>query len=176
MARSPVQSRTSAHYYHHLLFNLINRIPHRLRWGSSLRYMKRNIVVNLVFLCVAGAIILVIVFVSKQPTVVESPVNSASTTQSTPAVTGTSSSPSTNTLESSFTSAQVAQHKTKDDCWTIVRGNVYNVTSWISKHPGGSEAIIYMCGIDASSAFVDQHDGKRKPEAELASFKIGVLK
>ncbi|MEN9582396.1 MAG: hypothetical protein RL641_350 [Candidatus Parcubacteria bacterium] len=80
------------------------------------------------------------------------------------------------TTAKGFSVADVATHKTKSDCWSIVRGNVYDLTSWISQHPGGSGPIVGMCGIDATEAFVDQHGGKSNPEAELASFKIGIVK
>lgn len=77
---------------------------------------------------------------------------------------------------SSYTLQEVATHKDASSCWTIVRDSVYDVTSWATIHPGGKAQILGMCGIDASSAFVDQHGGKARPEEELASFKIGVLK
>lgn len=70
----------------------------------------------------------------------------------------------------------VVKHNKSSDCWTVVNGGVYNVTSWINEHPGGASAIISMCGVDGSSAFDDQHGGQRSPERELASFKIGNLK
>jgi len=69
----------------------------------------------------------------------------------------------------------VAQHATADDCWSVVNGNVYELTQWISGHPGGSSAIESMCGIDASTMFNNQHNGQGKPEAELASFQIGTV-
>lgn len=71
--------------------------------------------------------------------------------------------------------ADVAKHNTKADCWTTINGGVYNVTSWISEHPGGESAIIGLCGIDGSNQFNDQHEGQRRPANELAGFKIGVL-
>lgn len=76
----------------------------------------------------------------------------------------------------SYTLADVKLHNTKASCWTAVMGSVYDVTPWISQHPGGSAAIIGMCGIDASAAFNGQHGGASRPASELASFKIGVLK
>ncbi len=82
-----------------------------------------------------------------------------------------------NTIElASYTISDVAMHKTQSDCWTIVNGDVYDVTSWIAKHPGGAKAIISMCGVDASQSFSNQHGGQKRPASELASFKIGVLK
>lgn len=81
----------------------------------------------------------------------------------------------TTTPSASYTLATVALHKSASDCWTTVDGSVYNVTSWIAQHPGGSGAIISMCGVDGSSAFSGQHGGQKRPTSELASFKIGIL-
>jgi cytochrome b involved in lipid metabolism len=75
-----------------------------------------------------------------------------------------------------YTLADVKTHNTRTSCWTAVNGAVYDVTSWISQHPGGSQTIIGMCGIDASSAYDGQHGGASRPASELVSFKIGVLK
>ena len=75
-----------------------------------------------------------------------------------------------------YTLADVATHKTASDCWTTVNGSVYNVTSWIKQHPGGSQTIISMCGIDGSGAFDGQHGGQKRPTNELVTFKIGTLK
>jgi cytochrome b involved in lipid metabolism len=75
-----------------------------------------------------------------------------------------------------YTMAEVEAHNKETDCWTTVHGGVYNVTSWISLHPGGKAAIIATCGIDATPLFKDQHEGQKEPEEELASLKIGILK
>ena len=78
--------------------------------------------------------------------------------------------------EKEFIMAEVQAHNTRESCYTVVRGNVYDVTQWIDQHPGGPMRIIAMCGVDATDAFVAQHGGQARPEHELASFKIGVLK
>lgn len=74
-----------------------------------------------------------------------------------------------------FTLAQVALHDTASDCWTTVNGGVYDLTSWIARHPGGQDAILSLCGHDGSAAFNAQHDGQSKPENMLASFRKGDL-
>ncbi len=84
--------------------------------------------------------------------------------------------PPPSTTLGSYTLAEVATHNTSANCWTVVSGNVYNVTSWISAHPGGSSSIKGMCGVDASGAFSGQHGGQSRPVSELAGFKIGTLK
>ena len=70
---------------------------------------------------------------------------------------------------------EVALHATVDDCWSVVNGNVYDLTQWINEHPGGSGPVESMCGIDASTPFNKQHNGQGEPETALASFQIGIL-
>ncbi|HEU0080917.1 MAG TPA: cytochrome b5-like heme/steroid binding domain-containing protein [Candidatus Paceibacterota bacterium] len=77
--------------------------------------------------------------------------------------------------QGSYTLAEVAAHKDAASCWTVVSGGVYDVTRWIGQHPGGREAILSLCGKDGTSAFLGQHDGERRPAAELATFKIGSV-
>jgi cytochrome b involved in lipid metabolism len=75
----------------------------------------------------------------------------------------------------SYTMADVSKHNNQNDCWTAVNDKVYEVTKWISEHPGGAKAIISMCGIDGSAPFNDQHGGEKRPANELAGFLIGDL-
>ena len=79
------------------------------------------------------------------------------------------------TPPSGISFAEVAKHNTSSDCWTVVNGNVYNVTSWIEKHPGGEASILRMCGVDGSAGFNRKHGGQDRPEAVLASFLVGPL-
>lgn len=95
------------------------------------------------------------------------------TTQVAPAATVKSTTPAP--AASKYTMASVATHNSASSCWTVVSGNVYDVTSWIAKHPGGKRAILSMCGIDATAAFTDQHGGQRRPEQELATFLLAPL-
>lgn len=75
-----------------------------------------------------------------------------------------------------YTLEDVAKHNLSSDCWSAVNSKVYDLTSWISQHPGGSSQIMSICGIDGSGAFNQQHTGAREPAEELASFYIGDLK
>jgi cytochrome b involved in lipid metabolism len=54
------------------------------------------------------------------------------------------------------TLADVAKHATADDCWIVVNGGIYDVTSYIPIHPGGRNRIINQCGTDATTAFETQ--------------------
>jgi len=74
-----------------------------------------------------------------------------------------------------YTSAQVASHNSGSSCWGVVNKNVYDLTSYVSSHPGGASAINALCGKDATSAFTGQHGGQSSPTNVLASFKLGTL-
>jgi cytochrome b involved in lipid metabolism len=71
--------------------------------------------------------------------------------------------------------AEVATHSTPENCWTVIRGSVYDVTAWITQHPGGEKAILKTCGIDATLLFDNKHGGSEGPEMALDGFKIGVV-
>lgn len=73
-----------------------------------------------------------------------------------------------------YTAAQVAQHNTSSDCWLIVSGSVYNVTSFIPIHPGGN-AIVPYCGTDATSIFDAIHGTTGTAANDLPTYLIGAL-
>ena len=74
-----------------------------------------------------------------------------------------------------YTTAQVATHASVTDCWAIVGKGVYDLTSYVSRHPGGSQAVSRLCGTNATRAFNAQHGGQGSPAAALRSLKIGTL-
>jgi cytochrome b involved in lipid metabolism len=74
-----------------------------------------------------------------------------------------------------YTMADVAAHATRESCWTVVEGSVYDVTSFITKHPGGQSKVLGICGKDGSEKFGGQHEGDERAEGTLDSFKIGVI-
>jgi len=80
------------------------------------------------------------------------------------------------TTVKTYSLAEVQTANSASKCWSIVSGSVYDLTSWISQHPGGQSAITSMCGKDSTSAFTGQHGGQARPISELAGFKIGILK
>ncbi len=101
----------------------------------------------------------------------------ASSSASSPAANSPSASASASgaSAAKTFTMAEVATHNSQQDCWAVVDGNVYNLTSWISRHPGGPDKIIPLCGTDATANFHGQHDDQARPNDQLATFKLGTL-
>ncbi|MFA6909226.1 MAG: cytochrome b5-like heme/steroid binding domain-containing protein [Patescibacteria group bacterium] len=92
-------------------------------------------------------------------------------------------SPSTNTQTQAvpttvLDAATVALHRTSSDCWLIISNQVYNATSYISRHPGGANQIIPYCGKDATTAFTTQGgQGSHSSTAtnQLTALRIGSL-
>ena len=90
-----------------------------------------------------------------------------------PAPVAPAASSSTSKVAGTYNSADLALHASKKSCWSAVGGNVYDLTQWIAKHPGGQSVIEGMCGRDGTSAFNGQHAGASKPANFLAQYKIG---
>ena len=103
------------------------------------------------------------------------------TTPATPETTPVSSTPTAPTdttpapTAGTYTMMQVSSHNSASSCWSVIDGNVYDLTSWISQHPGGQQAIKGLCGIDGTAAFHGQHGDSKKQATMLATMKIGVL-
>lgn len=99
----------------------------------------------------------------------------------TPETTPVSSTPAAPTdttpvsMASMHTMMQVSLHNSASSCWSVIDGNVYDLTNWISQHPGGQQAIKGLCGIDGTAAFHGQHGDSKKQATMLATMKIGVL-
>ncbi|CAE6473467.1 unnamed protein product [Rhizoctonia solani] len=52
---------------------------------------------------------------------------------------------------------EVATHNTPESCWIIVSGKVYDVTEFLSEHPGGSAVLLKHAGKDATAAYEMAH-------------------
>jgi hypothetical protein len=92
----------------------------------------------------------------------------------TPAATPTAT-PTPTATTSGYTMAQVAANNSAKSCWAVIEGSVYNLTNWINSHPGGSGAIISLCGTEATSSFKAQHGNQSRPAAQLSGYLLGPL-
>lgn len=81
-----------------------------------------------------------------------------------------------NVTQGSYTMAEVQAANSTTKCWSVINGAVYDLTTWISKHPGGEKEIEAICGKDGTAAFKKQHSSQREPNEDLSKFQIGTLK
>jgi len=51
---------------------------------------------------------------------------------------------------------EIAKHNKQTDCWILINGKVYNITSYFGSHPGGSGTMALTCGKDATAAYYTQ--------------------
>lgn len=93
----------------------------------------------------------------------------------TPSETPTSEPSASGTGAAALTAAEIAKHSQASDCWSVVSGNVYDLTGYANSHPGGASAISALCGKDATAAFQGQHGGAQRPESTLAAFLLGPV-
>ena len=86
-----------------------------------------------------------------------------------------SATPTPTATTSGYTMAQVSANNSAKSCWAVIEGSVYNLTNWINSHPGGSGAILSLCGTEATSSFKGKHGNQSRPAAQLSGYLLGVL-
>jgi cytochrome b involved in lipid metabolism len=78
-------------------------------------------------------------------------------------------------VQTQYSMEDVQKHATEKDCWLVIDSSVYDVTSFISQHPGG-KAITRGCGTDATSMFESKSPHvEPQAQAQLQKLKIGEL-
>ncbi|HRF28694.1 MAG TPA: cytochrome b5-like heme/steroid binding domain-containing protein [Candidatus Saccharibacteria bacterium] len=91
-----------------------------------------------------------------------------------------------NQQNKTFSMDEVATHSSKTDCWTVISGQVYDLTDFVNRHPGGNE-VVRACGIDATTLFTSRTTEDGQPvgsgtphsqvaQEQLAELKIGTIK
>ena len=105
-----------------------------------------------------------------KPVASTAPTASASATPK-PSVTPTAAA----TVAASYTMAQVSANKSAAKCWSVINGDVYDLTKWISAHPGGAGAILSLCGTDGTQDFNAMHRSQGRPISVLGNYLLGPL-
>lgn len=97
-------------------------------------------------------------------------------------ISSTESQPSTQPVDvqKSYTLTEIASHNSEKDCWMAIEQKVYNVTEFVSSHPGG-KAILGGCGQDATKLFNERPTNDKGPHPAqaktiLEKYYIGELK
>ena len=109
-----------------------------------------------------------------RPVAAATPTETAVAPKQTPTPTPTAK-PTPTTTKASYTMEDVKKKSTSAACWTVIDGNIYDLTKWIPVHRGGPQAITFLCGKDGTSAFKAQHEGASTPMSALANYFVGAL-
>lgn len=78
------------------------------------------------------------------------------------------------TKASGYTLEDVAKHSTDSDCWMAIENRVYDVSQFVSKHPGG-KMILNGCGKDATTLFNERPTSNKGPHPEKAMEELKNL-
>eukprot|EP00940_MAST-03C_sp_MAST-3C-sp2_P003418 g3418.t1 len=57
-----------------------------------------------------------------------------------------------------YTLSDVSKHNKKNDCWIVIDGCVYDITKFLSRHPGGPAPIFFSDKGDCGDVFHNIHD------------------
>jgi cytochrome b involved in lipid metabolism len=73
--------------------------------------------------------------------------------------------------------SELSAHNNRSDCWISYQGKVYDITSYLSKHPGGAESIQQFCGTTSKFevAFTNQHGASQVEKLLLEGIFKGNL-
>ncbi|KAK9767157.1 fatty acid alpha-hydroxylase [Basidiobolus ranarum] len=76
-----------------------------------------------------------------------------------------------------YTASEVASHSSDKSTWVIYKNKVYDVTSFLSSHPGGDELILEYAGKDVTEvlADIDIHEHSEAAYVMLEDLCIGQL-
>jgi len=72
-----------------------------------------------------------------------------------------------------YTVCDVARHNRPDDCWLAAHGQVYDVTAFIRRHPGGVGSILRHAGQESGRDF-DFHSSAA--QRLWAKYAVGSLR
>lgn len=73
---------------------------------------------------------------------------------------------------------EVARHAVADDCWMVINGVVYDITSYLPEHPSNPRIVVPWCGKEASDAYRTKTRGRAhsvEADALLNNYRIGVV-
>ena len=74
-----------------------------------------------------------------------------------------------------FTMAMISENNTASKCWVAIDGMAYDLTAWITSHPGGQGAITGLCGKDGTAMFLSRHGGQANPDRTLDMYVLGPI-
>ena len=77
--------------------------------------------------------------------------------------------------QTGYTMEKVRANNSEASCWSVIDGNVYDLTQWIASHPGGKGNILSLCGKNGTAEFASKHRGDGNPQARLKGFLLGPL-
>jgi L-lactate dehydrogenase (cytochrome) len=74
-----------------------------------------------------------------------------------------------------LTAQEVSRHKSLDDLWLVIHGQVYDFTDFVREHPGGIAVILARAGRDATESYSEVHSPNLVKSTLSPSKHLGSL-
>lgn len=81
-------------------------------------------------------------------------------------------------IDKSITLTELAKHTAPENCWVVIRGNVYDLSVYLPEHPSQPDILLPWCGKEATEAYNTKTKGRpHSPYADelLVKYRIGIL-
>eukprot|EP01097_Dermamoeba_algensis_P009207 TRINITY_DN640_c0_g1_i3.p1 TRINITY_DN640_c0_g1~~TRINITY_DN640_c0_g1_i3.p1 ORF type:complete len:231 (-),score=33.17 TRINITY_DN640_c0_g1_i3:586-1278(-) len=77
----------------------------------------------------------------------------------------------------SYTWEEINRHTSSSSCWIVINGEVYDVTNFLSSHPGGDSIVLDYAGKEdcANAFFHDVHEHSESAVSLLNDYFIGFV-
>lgn len=69
----------------------------------------------------------------------------------------------------------MAKHNTRESCWVILYGNVWDVTDFLPNHPGGANIVLKLAGKDATEEYDPIHPPGTLEDSLAPSKNLGPI-
>lgn len=69
----------------------------------------------------------------------------------------------------------MAKHNTRESCWVILYGNVWDVTEFLPNHPGGANIVLKLAGKDATEEYDPIHPPGTLEDSLAPSKNLGPI-
>lgn len=78
------------------------------------------------------------------------------------------------TITKLYSLQEASQHNTREDCWVVIHGKVYDVTKYLDEHPGGDDVLLTAIGRDSTEDFEDAGHSKTAREL-MQDYFVGEI-
>jgi len=78
-------------------------------------------------------------------------------------------------MTTKYSKEEIAKHCTNGDCWLIIEGKVYDVSSYMEDHPGGYDIMLENAGGKDATDEYGYADHSKRAKSMLADYYIGQV-
>ncbi|XP_026663672.1 cytochrome b5-like [Phoenix dactylifera] len=74
-----------------------------------------------------------------------------------------------------YSPSEISLHTTKKDCWLIIHGKVYDVTTFLEDHPGGEDVLLQASANGDATQSFEEVGHSSTAISMMEGYSIGVV-